>query len=219
MNTYAIEASNLNKVFKKRSSNVVKALIDFEIKIPKGIYNGQHFIIKNEGHQYSLSDDRSDLIVFVEEEDHKYFKRGVTINGKMDPSNILIELNISLAESICGFSKNIKHFNNKNINITVDEILKDGDIKVIINKGMHKFQKNGYGDLFIKFKVDYPDNNSLTQEKKSKIWKILTDTDFKIKENNNSSILHDINNYNNKKNFYDEDNDAENAQNIQCAQQ
>ena len=40
----------------------------------------------------------------------------------MDPSNILIELDISLAESICGFSKNIKHFNNDNININVDEI-------------------------------------------------------------------------------------------------
>jgi len=40
MNTYAIEASNLNKVFKKRSSNVVKALIDFEIKIPKGSIYG-----------------------------------------------------------------------------------------------------------------------------------------------------------------------------------
>jgi len=40
MDTYAIQASNLNKVFKKRSSNVVKALIDFEIKIPKGSIYG-----------------------------------------------------------------------------------------------------------------------------------------------------------------------------------
>ncbi len=40
MNTYAIQASNLNKVFKKRSSNIVKALIDFEIKIPKGSIYG-----------------------------------------------------------------------------------------------------------------------------------------------------------------------------------
>jgi len=40
MDTYAIQASNLNKVFKKRSSNIVKALIDFEIKIPKGTIYG-----------------------------------------------------------------------------------------------------------------------------------------------------------------------------------
>ena len=40
MDTYAIQASNLNKVFKKRSSNIVKALIDFEIKIPKGSIYG-----------------------------------------------------------------------------------------------------------------------------------------------------------------------------------
>ncbi len=40
MDTYAIQASNLNKVFKKRSSNVIKALIDFEINIPKGSIYG-----------------------------------------------------------------------------------------------------------------------------------------------------------------------------------
>ena len=40
MNTYAIEASNLNKVFKKTNSNKIDALVNFEIKIPKGSIYG-----------------------------------------------------------------------------------------------------------------------------------------------------------------------------------
>ena len=139
-NGKGIDLKNINICNICKGSKLTKEKIK-KIKIPKGIYNGQHFIIKNEGHQYSVKENRSDLVVFVEEEDHQYFKRGVTINGEMDPSNILIELDISLAESICGFSKNIKHFNNDNININVDEIIKDGDIKVIINKGMPKISK------------------------------------------------------------------------------
>ena len=40
METYAIQALNLNKIFKKRNSNIVEALVNFEIKIPKGSIYG-----------------------------------------------------------------------------------------------------------------------------------------------------------------------------------
>ena len=40
MTNYAIQASNLNKIYKKRSSNLVHALIDFNISIPKGSIYG-----------------------------------------------------------------------------------------------------------------------------------------------------------------------------------
>ncbi len=40
MTNYAIRASNLNKIYKKRSSNLVHALIDFNISIPKGSIYG-----------------------------------------------------------------------------------------------------------------------------------------------------------------------------------
>ena len=40
MDIYAIQALNLNKIYKKSNSNTVKALENFEIKIPKGSIYG-----------------------------------------------------------------------------------------------------------------------------------------------------------------------------------
>ena len=190
-----------------------------KVNIPKGIYSGEYFIINNEGNQYPNKNKRSDIAVFVEEETHPLFKRGFSIGGKMDPSNMLLEIDISLAEALCGFNKNIKYFNNENFNISIDEIISDGDIKIILGKGMKKFNKFGVGDLFVKFNVQFPDKDSFSFEQKSKLWNILTNSNYTYNNEIEGVTLYDMNSYNNNSTYDEDDEDHNGKQNVQCAQQ
>ena len=90
--------TNNDKICKKcNGSRTVKEKYSKNINIPKGIYSGEYFVIENEGDENPDKKERSDIVVFVEEEDHPLFKRGISIGGKVDPSNMLFEVDVSLA--------------------------------------------------------------------------------------------------------------------------
>ena len=127
------------------------------IRIPlrNGLERGNKIQLEKKGHQ--LKDGKTDLIIVIDELPHKTFKR--------DGSNLITEVTLELYQSLFGFDKIIKHLDGSNLHISSLSKIEDGDIKRIVNKGMMNLRTKTPGDLFIIFKVKYPniDNYSLEE--------------------------------------------------------
>ena len=115
---------------------------------------------------------RSGVNFIVDEIKNDRFRRGLVFPSlnRASKSDLMFELNVSFPESICGFSKVIKHLSGKNIHIIYKESILNGEYIVLKNKGMPVPNSNIHGDLFVKIKVDKP---QLDKSVKNRIWQIL----------------------------------------------
>ncbi|MBA42924.1 MAG: hypothetical protein CMF62_02805 [Magnetococcales bacterium] len=198
-----------------------------EVKVPLGIYEGEDITIHNEGHQIDESGERSDLVFVVKTLDHKKFKRGFVFNDSRDPANIFMEHEISLEESLCGFKFETNHLDGKKMVLSEIDIIKDNDLKIVKGMGLPKYSSHthdvGYGDLFIKYKINYP--LTLTIKQKEEIWKILHQGDDDIKPTDQDATLVSsipVDEYVQSKHedpFSQSHVDEDEGANVQCAQQ
>jgi DnaJ family protein A protein 2 len=173
--------------------------------IPQGVYPGDNIIIKNQGNVSTRSSTiRGDVIISVNELEHTTFKRGIVHNGKLNPANLAIEIELQLHEALCGFVKKFKHLDGEDIYIDQYEVVKDGELKVIKNRGLpYKGKSYQYGDLFVKFRIKYPDGFNENELLKKKLYEILTSAKYdsnkihKIPKDKHSIELENIEDYNN----------------------
>jgi len=133
------------------------------IQVPQGIEENEVMILRECGHV--LNDDvKGDLKITFEIANNTVFKR----HG-MD---LIYNKELTLKESLCGFSFEISHINGKTLNmnnLSNSAIIKPNYRKVVPGLGMIK---NGQtGNLIIEMSVNFPD--SLTKEQIDKIRDIL----------------------------------------------
>ena len=81
---------------------------------------------------------------------------------KLKDNNLHLSMDITLKESLVGFIKGITQLDGRLITINSDNIIKPNTVKSIENEGMYDLDNGYYGNLFLKFKIVYP--NSLTNE-------------------------------------------------------
>ena len=73
--------------------------------------------------------------------------------------NLIMRMNLTLVEALCGFKKSIHTLDERDLIITSlpGEVFKQGDVKCILNEGMphyrNPFEK---GRLIIQFNIDFP---------------------------------------------------------------
>lgn len=147
-----------------------------KIKIEIGSMDKDQLVFENEGNEYEINGQikRGPIVFILNEVEHPIFKKGVSIQNTINPTNLKIDLEIELYEALCGFSREIKHFN-KTIFFTSSNIIKDNDIKIILNYGMpYKGSTYKFGDLFIRFKVKYP--NKITNIKS--VYELLSGKEY-----------------------------------------
>lgn len=132
------------------------------VDIFKGIDQNEIIVLQNEGNVINQT-CKGDVKVFVKIENNSSFIR----NGL----DLILEHTISLKESLCGFTYELKHLNgrvysinNKSGNIVIPEFK-----KVISNMGLKR--ENHVGNLILHFHVEFPP--SLTPEQIEKLSKIL----------------------------------------------
>ena len=120
------------------------------VDIPKGISNKEVIVVSNRGHMIN-ENNIGDLKISVNVLPHNIFKR--------EGNDLVFLKKLSLKESLCGFSLEIKHLNGKilNMNNTVNPtIIKPGYKKIVPNMGMITNQQTG--NLIIDFEIEFPDN-------------------------------------------------------------
>lgn len=117
------------------------------VDIFKGIDQNEIIVLQNEGNIVNQS-CKGDVKVFVKIENNSSFIR----NGL----DLILEHTISLKESLCGFTYELKHLNgrvytinNKSGNIVIPEFK-----KVISNMGLTR--ENHVGNLILHFHVEFP---------------------------------------------------------------
>lgn len=135
----------------------------FEIILEPGVETGKRIVFEGWGEQATKNNEISgSFIVTIHVEENIYFKRkGLDLRYTID---------ISLKDSIIGKNISIPYFS-EDINIDTKGfgIINPGKEYIIYNKGL-KDQNDKYGNLFLIFKINYPE-------------KCLTDKEIEILKN------------------------------------
>jgi DnaJ-class molecular chaperone len=141
----------------------VTEIKNITVTIPKGIQENERMVLSNRGNSAG-ENATGDLVLSFEANKHPVFER----NG-MD---LIIRKKITLKESLCGFSFEIRHLNEKVLhmnNVTNHSIIRPNHKKNIPNLGM---VRNGQtGSLIIDFEIEFPE--SLTSEVINQLREIL----------------------------------------------
>lgn len=130
---------NNNKIFEKET---------LYINIPRGIDDNEIIILKNKGNIID-ENNKGDVKLFIKIENTTDFVR----NGL----DLLYNKIISLKESLCGFTFELKYINGKTytINNNIGNIIQPGYKKVIPEMGLNRDDVRG--NLIIHFNVIFPE--------------------------------------------------------------
>lgn len=173
---------------KCNGSPAKKEKVSLEFVVKPGSGNRTCITVENSGNEIPKNErrkadrSRSDVIMVVKEISHDKFKRNFVIKDEkesLDPADLLLELEISLAESLCGFQKTIDHISGKPLTIKYNDTIRHGSFLVVPKAGMPELDDNTkFGDLFVHVNVA---EEKVDPEKRKKIWQLLTDTPYQIK--------------------------------------
>lgn len=149
------EKDRCKKCKGKRTTSEKKVL---EIYIPRGAMEGERIVLEGEADQVP-DQTPGDIVFTLVEEDHETFQR----RGH----DLLAELKITLAESLCGFSRVVlKHLDGRGIHLNHPrgKVLKPGEILKIPGEGMPHKKSDAKGDLFLQVDIEFPENGWMNNE-------------------------------------------------------
>jgi DnaJ-class molecular chaperone len=133
----------------------IKDTINIDVPIGFMPYHNNKKIIKDKGLPL-LNGINGDLHISFNLLPHNKFKQ--------KEFDLYINMEITFKESLIGFIKEITHLDSRVITINSESIIKPNTIKCINDEGLFNNIDNKYGDLYIKFKIIYP--NSLNEYQK-----------------------------------------------------
>jgi len=121
-----------------------------EIFVDKGMKHNQKIVFSNEGDQ-EPGIIPGDVVILLNQEEHPVFKR----HG-MD---LFVKREISLLESLCGFSFTLTHLDGRVLLLKSDvKVTKPGSLKEVPGEGMPQWkQPFDKGSLVVMFDVKFPD--------------------------------------------------------------
>jgi len=99
------------------------------------------------------------LIVVLQQTEHDVFTR--------NQDDLFMEHSINITEALCGFEFVVTHLDGRKLVLkqTPGDVLAPGAIRAVANEGMpiykSPFEK---GNLYITFKVKFPENNTFDEE-------------------------------------------------------
>jgi DnaJ family protein A protein 2 len=143
------EKDRCKKCKGKRTTPEKKVL---EIYIPRGAREGERIVLEGEADQVP-DQTPGDIVFTLVEEDHEIFQRA--------GDDLSAELNVTLAESLCGFSRVVlKHLDGRGIHLNHPQgkVLRPGQILKVKGEGMPLKKSDAKGDLFLVVKIDFPED-------------------------------------------------------------
>jgi len=125
------------------------------VKIPAGVVDGMQLKVSGKGNDAPGNGVAGDLLVVIQEEDHKFLKR--------EGDNLHYDLYISFSEAVLGVSKEIDTVSGK-VRIKLEAGIQSGKILRLRNKGIPSINGYGKGDLLVHINVWTP--QELNKEQK-----------------------------------------------------
>jgi DnaJ-class molecular chaperone len=104
-----------------------------------------------------------DLHFVLMEEPHDVYHR--------DRDDLYKTMEVPLVDALTGFSVTLKHLDDHEYTVTVEDVTDCDHVLRVPGKGMPRRSGRGFGDLYLTFEVDFPD--TLTREQKDAIRSIL----------------------------------------------
>ena len=138
--------------------------IELTVDVSPGLRAGEH--ISFEG----VADERpgykaGDLHFILLEEMHEDFHR--------DRDDLYKTMEVPLVDALTGFSITLTHLDGKDFTVQVSTVTDCDHVMRVPGKGMPRRNGRGFGDLYLTFEVDFPDE--LTPAQKTAIRQILGD--------------------------------------------
>jgi DnaJ-class molecular chaperone len=151
--TYDINRRVINKSTKTLTINIVP-----------GWKDGTKITFHNEAGDYSDNLPGDNIVIIIKETPNSLFKR--------ENNDLLMNMDITLKESLIGFNKKIKTLNETEHIVDISTIIKQDDIHKLSDLGMPITKEKGtFGCLKIRFNILYP--NSFTKSQLETLETIL----------------------------------------------
>ena len=190
-----------------------------EVAIEKGMKHGSKIRFSGEGDEVPGTLP-GDIIIVVQEKEHDTFKRKA--------SDLLISVNLTITEALCGFTKTITHLDQPTRVLKIESkpgsVTKSGCVKMIAGEGM-PYQGNIFtkGNLYIHFNVEFPKSLPVsTVEALSKALPKVAPASLNGEEEECSMAEVDVSNFgkSSDQNGAEDDDDEEGrgGQRVQCGQ-
>ncbi|XP_048649581.1 LOW QUALITY PROTEIN: dnaJ homolog subfamily A member 2-like [Marmota marmota marmota] len=152
---------------KCKGKKVIKEVKILEVHEDKGMKHGQRITFTGEADQ-APGVEPGDIVLLLQEKEHEVFQR--------DGNDLHMTYKIGLVEALCGFLFIFKHLDGRQIMVKYPpgKVIEPGCVCVVGEEGMpqyhNPFEK---GDLYIKFDVQFPENNWINPDKLSKLEDLL----------------------------------------------
>jgi len=140
------------------------------IPLQNGYGNGIKLQLEGKGHHYK--NQKTDLIVVINEIPHVMFKR----NG----NDLYTEVTLKLYQSLFGFDKVLKHLDNRKLHLHCTGKTNFGSIRKIQGEGMTDLRNGIKGDIVIKFNIELP---NITNETLIKALTLLDKKEYTSEKN------------------------------------
>jgi DnaJ family protein A protein 2 len=150
-----------------RGEKVKKINKNIDVTIEPGVPHEQDIIFTGEADEIP-GIVPGDVYIRVLIEPHPRFQR--------KGADLFIDKTITLLEALVGFNFEIEHLDGRKFTVTTlpGEVISSGDIKCVKKKGL-PFYKDpmGHGNLYIKFKIDFPKRGELKPDQVEQLKKVL----------------------------------------------
>ncbi|MCC6721356.1 MAG: molecular chaperone DnaJ [Bacteroidia bacterium] len=156
------------------SNGLLNEEVTTSIKIPAGVQNGMQLSVHGQGNQSPMGGESGDLIVLIEEIQHKDFKR--------DGNNILYDLFISFPTAAMGGEVEIPTIDSK-VKVKIDTGTQAGKMLRLRNKGIPDINGYGRGDQLVQINIFTP--KKLSNEEKEILKKLESSENFTPPSENN----------------------------------
>ena len=136
-------------------NKVVPKSTRLTVNVPKGVRSGETIVFPGEANQHPGA-TTGDVRVHIEVKPHPLFKR-------LKNDDLLIEQTISVGQAFSGFEFTIQTLDRRLLVVREtfgkpnSKIIKPNAIKMIPNEGLPSRSSGRRGNLYVRFKVDFPD--------------------------------------------------------------
>uniref|UniRef100_G3PPX8 DnaJ heat shock protein family (Hsp40) member A2 n=1 Tax=Gasterosteus aculeatus aculeatus TaxID=481459 RepID=G3PPX8_GASAC len=151
--------SEKDRCKKCEGKKVVKEVKILEVHVDKGMKHGQKITFGGEADQ-APGVEPGDIVLVLQEKENETFRR--------DGNDLFMNHKLGLVEALCGFQFMLKHLDERQLVVKYPpgKVIEPGSVRVVRGEGMPQY-RNPFekGDLYIKFDVQFPDNNWISPEK------------------------------------------------------